>query len=708
MRSEAGFFRSGINVWKVAHADRAAVLIDGAAYFSAVRKALLHARRSVFILGWDVHSRMRLVGESGEPDDGYPAELAPFLSQLVTERPELNIYLLLWDFAILYAGEREWLPTLRLDWATPPGIHFRLDRAVPTGASQHQKLVVIDDSVAFSGGLDLTIRRWDTPDHLARNRLRIDPSGYRYPPFHDVQSVVDAEAARALAEIARARWRLATKEHPPAPHGGSDSWPQSIEPQFRDVRVGIARTCPAYGTQGECREIERQFLDSIDFAERAIYIENQFLTHRPFADRLAAALRSNPALEVVIMAPHGAESWIEAHTMRYGRIRFMRALEDAAVRDRVRILCPSIGSGRKCVYPMIHSKVLIVDDKLLRIGSANLNNRSMGTDAECDLTIEADRPDVAARIVAVRNELIAEHCRTTPAAFAGELRKRGSLIDAVEHFALANGCLQPIDDGEPAEVEYGRYLEAIADPERPIGYDSLVSTFGLRRRRRVQLTLVALGLSLFVVTALTLLWYLTPLSELADPRVIDAELSALRTSVWAPVIVIAAFLIASVVAFPINVLTIGTAAAFGPLLGGLYAGLGCMTSALAGFAVGRWLGASALRDVLGKRLNRVRERVVEQGILAIAAIRLVPVAPFTIVNLAAGAAEIRVHDFIFGTMLGLAPGIIIMSVLGDRAVDLFTRPTMENVLLFIAGVAAWIGAAAGAQYLVSKYWKRAV
>jgi uncharacterized membrane protein YdjX (TVP38/TMEM64 family) len=210
----------------------------------------------------------------------------------------------------------------------------------------------------------------------------------------------------------------------------------------------------------------------------------------------------------------------------------------------------------------------------------------------------------------------------------------------------------------------------------------------------------------FVVGALALLWTFTPLAELADPGEIRAQLSA-AGNVWGPLVVIAAFLVGSVIAFPINVLTIGTAAAFGPWLGALYAGAGCMVSALLAFAIGRGLGANALQDVLGDRLNRIRERVIEQGVVAVAAIRLVPIAPFTVVNLAAGAAELRLYDYLLGTLLGLAPGIAVMSFLGDRATEVFTQPTTANILLLVTGAVAWIGIAAGAQYLVSKYWKKA-
>jgi len=200
------FLRPGDNVWRIERAARAAVLVDGAAFFDAVRQSFLKARRSILIVGWDIDSRTRLVGESGKPADGYPSGFADFLGQLVATRSELHIDLLLWDYSLLYAGERELLPRLSLQWRTPERISLCLDDTVPFGCSQHQKIVVVDDAVAFSGGLDLTVRRWDTSRHDADNRNRVDPSGHPYRPFHVVQMMVDGEAAHALASLARWRW----------------------------------------------------------------------------------------------------------------------------------------------------------------------------------------------------------------------------------------------------------------------------------------------------------------------------------------------------------------------------------------------------------------------------------------------------------------------------------------------------------------------
>src|SRR3546814_13659846 len=106
---------------------------------------------------------------------------------------------------MLYALEREPLPAIRLDWATPAQISVCLDDVLPIGAAHHQKVVVVDDALAFCGGLDLTIRRWDTSDHALHNPERKDPRGESYRPFHDVQMMVDGEAALALGELVRER-----------------------------------------------------------------------------------------------------------------------------------------------------------------------------------------------------------------------------------------------------------------------------------------------------------------------------------------------------------------------------------------------------------------------------------------------------------------------------------------------------------------------
>jgi phospholipase D1/2 len=691
------------NVWRVAKANRFAVLIDGAALFGAVRQAAIKAQRSIVIMGWDIDSRTRLVGETGEATDGYPIELAAFLSALVEERSQLRVHLLLWDYSVLYATERELFPTLSLQWKTPPRVTFSLDDQVPPGASQHQKIIVIDDCLAFSGGLDLTIRRWDTPRHDVQNRWRVDPRGHPYRPFHDVQAMVDGEAAVALADIVKERWRRVTAQSLPSGTSDADPWPDSVKPDFTDVGVGIARTQPPMEGSAEVREVERLFLDSIDNAEKSIYIENQFFTSSLLADRIARRLREQRDLEVLLIGPQNYESWIEARTMRNGRLRFIRTFQEAGVADRVRLLYPHVEERGKATDTMMHAKVMIVDDRLLRVGSANLNNRSMGTDTECDLVIEAATEEERAQIASVCNRLLADHCGVSAADVAQCFASGTTLLEAATSLSGAGHSLRSIDDGEPDPEEFARYMESIADPERPIGHEALSSQEFTGRGFRVPFAnLAKLGAGLLVVLGLTAIWNLTPLADQLTPAAIEAALTSVAASPWAPLYVLAAFLGGGLVAFPVVLLIAGTAAAFGPILGFTYAAVGSLSSALLTYLIGAWLGRRPLQSLLGPRLSRIRNRICRSGLVAVAAVRLVPIAPFTLVNMVAGACRIPIVAYLAGTALGLLPGLLAMSALGHQIFRFIVDPNPADFALLIAAALLWLALIIAGQALAAR------
>lgn len=702
-RSGAGsLLCPGRNAWRVEQAHRAAVLIDGAAYFPAVREALKKARRSIFIVGWDIDSRCRLVGRDCEANDGLPLPFAEFLGALVRERPDLTVHVLLWDYSVVYALEREFSPTMALHWNTPRQVRLCLDDALPVGSSHHQKIIVVDDTLAFSGGLDLTIRRWDTPEHKLDNPDRVDPWGTPYRPFHDVQALVDGPAARALAELVRERWANASCDAPSGIEPAGDPWPDSVAPDFREVAVGISRTVPLGAGDAEVREVESLFLDSIGSAERTIYIENQFLTCTPIAERLAATLRARPRLEAVMVAPQNYTSWIETHTMRNGRIRFRRALEEAGVADRARLLYPEVREGERVTDTMIHSKVCIIDDRLLRIGSANLNNRSMGADTECDLTFEAREPAQREAILRIRDTLLGEHCGASAAEIAAALAQTGSLIRTAEETTRNGHRLRPIDDGEPDPEEFVATIEEIADPPRPLPAAIGGSQWRAWFAHVPLATLGKIALAVAALIALPLIWQYTPLAALADPETARRGLAATMDSGWTPLIVVTVYVVAGLVAFPVVVLIAVTAATFGPLPGLAYAAMGCLASAFVTYVIGASLGRDMLQALLGPRLDRIRRRIVDQGVLAVAIIRLVPVAPFTLVNLVAGASQIRLQDYLAGTILGMAPGLLVMSVLGHQIFQILTRPTFANIAIVGVAIVAWIAVSVGVQMLASR------
>ena len=732
-------FQPGLTVWKVERARRAAVLIDGAAFFAAVREAFLQARRTIFIVGWDIDSRTDLVGEQS-PADGFPTNLAAFLTELCKRRPELQIHLLLWDYSLVYAHEREPLPRLSLNWQMPPQVTFCLDSTVPFGSSQHQKLVVVDDALAFSGGLDLTIRRWDTSRHDPRDPRRVDPAGEPYRPFHDVQMMVDGEAARALAMLARARWCHANGGEPEVRPEGAP-WPESVEPDFTDVEVAVARTQPRYHREEEVREVEALFVDSIARAERTIYLENQFMTSGAVAAALARRLRERPELEVLMVAPRSHDSFVERRTMRNGRIRFWRTVK-AAGADRVRLVYPSIEQrGEKhgrSTYTMIHSKITVVDDGFLRVGSANLNNRSMGADTECDLAIEASTDRERAAITRLRDRLLGEHCGVSAEEVAAALAREGSLVRVADRLCGNGHCLAPIDDGQPDRTILARLAERVADPVRPLRLGRLAGRFlprlllhgsrtiGRRLAKREARNTesaradtspeqeegllgragVVVAGALALILLLTLAWQFTGLKELAQPDRIRGLLEGVEGEPWALGLVVGLFLLGGAVAFPVTILILATAAVFGPLWGMVYSTAGVVASAGLMFAAGARFGHDVPRRLLGKRWEKLRDRLQRRGLLAMVALRVVPVAPFSLVNLAAGAASIRFVDFALGTLIGMGPGIAAIALLGDRIAKVLADPSGVQIAVLVLCVAGWIGLSFGAQAVVSRLGER--
>ncbi|MCK0176986.1 phospholipase D-like domain-containing protein [Mycolicibacterium sp. F2034L] len=423
----------GQTCWRVEHADRYACVIDGADYFHHVKSAMLRAHRRIVLIGWDFDTRMLF--EPADKTTRGPNQLGMFLRWLVRVRRDLDVYLLRSNLRLVPALQGIWgqmTPVALLNWLSSERLHFAIDGAHPTGSVHHQKIVVIDDAVAFCGGIDLSLDRWDTPAHEERNRFRRN-AGRSYGPRHDVVVAVDGAAARTLGEQARDRWRTATGQALEPIEEGRDAWPRGLEPTLRDLDVGIARTLPELGPREEVREIEAMNLAAIASAREVIYLENQYLASRDIADALCARLHEDDGPQIVVVMPRSSESRLEQQAMDSARYRLLQKLWAADQYDRMGVYWPVAEAGTP-IY--VHSKVMVIDDGLLRVGSSNLNNRSMGFDSECDVIVEADRADdgVAIRtaVASIRNRLIAEHLGVPPDEFERVMGELGGYLEAIE------------------------------------------------------------------------------------------------------------------------------------------------------------------------------------------------------------------------------------------------------------------------------------
>jgi len=662
---ERSLLRPGYNCFAVARARRVALLVDAQPYFRAFYEAALKARRSITILAWDFNSQTRLHFDPVEPD-GPPALLGEFLNWLAHRRKRLRIRVLNWDYPMVFGADREFPPLYGFGWTPHRRVELRYDDTHPLGGCQHQKLAVIDDKVAFVGGIDLTVRRWDCPEHAPDDRRRV-AYGKPYPPFHDAMVAVDGDAARALAALARERWLIATGRalHPARTEG--DPWPDRLEPQLRDVEIGIARTAPARGETPAIKEVERLYIDMIRAARESIYIENQYFTSPLIAAALAERLSEPDGPEVVLVLRRLSHGWLEEATMHVLRTRLIARLREADRRGRFRVYSPHIpGLPEGCCLD-VHSKLMVVDDRLLRVGSANLCNRSMSIDSECDVLIES-RGDasVAHAIRAFRDGLLAEHLDVPARLLERTIAEEGSLVGAIERLRGEGRSLRELEP-VPAYPDKLVDMVAVADPDEPISINFLDGERATAVRpigdgpAWGQLAAIAIG-----VLALAAAWRFTPLAAFVAPERAMAWAYEFGSRPWAPFVVMAAYTPACFVMFPRPIITLVAVIAFGPYLGFFYSMAGIVFSAVVTYYVGRRMRRDTVRRLAGPHLDQMVEVLRRYGLLAMTLLRLVPLAPFFVEGLVAGAVRLKLSHLVIGTAIGLIPGTLATTIFGDQ------------------------------------------
>lgn len=676
--------------------------IDGSAYFAAFREAALRARHSLMLIGWDFDSRFRLLRE--EPEDGLPSALRPFLNALVARRPDLQVYVLNWDFAWLMALDREWASRMKMDWVTQERFQYRFDAAHPSGASHHQKIVVIDDRLAFVGGLDFTRGRWDSSDHAPGDKRREDPFGNVAQPYHDVQAMLQGNVAADLGELLRRRWKAATGETVERPPRSDHVlWPDSVDVDLHDVSVGVARTLPKHEGQDEVREIEVLLSDMIERAERWIYIENQYFTSAAISDALAARLGEKEGPEVVMVLPRETVGWLSQQTMDKLREHHIRRLRDADCHGRFRVYYPEVpGLGEECVN--VHSKVMVIDDELLTIGSANLNNRSFGLDSECNVAVEAAGDRSTRRGVAnLRDRLLAEHLDCTADMVADRLSRCGSLIETIEQLRSKDRSLRELQLRHAEDDDATVPIAQLADPEREVDADYLARTVlgdSVEPNMPAWRRLAGLVGMILLALALAAAWRWTPLGEWIDLQSALDRMSELSGQWFAPLAVIAIYTVGSLLMIPVTLMIVATGLAFGAWFGFGYALLGAVTSALIIYFIGHAVGHKAVQMLPENKVSRVSRFVGKKGLPAMIVLRIVPVAPFTVVNLVAGASHIRLRDYALGTLLGMVPGVLALVVLSDRIVAAVRSPgPLQLAILLGLAVLLAVGSWAAKRWL---------
>ncbi len=681
MEMTQSVYQEGRNFWKKGKAHRVTFIIDAQDYFAAFVEAVLKAERSVYITGWDIDSQLTLIRGEEVPD--FPVQLGEFLSYAVHKKPQLHVNILDWDFSVLYTFKREYLPAWKFAWKTGRRVHFHLDNYLPPGASHHQKIVVIDDRIAFAGGIDLTHVRWDTPEHLPDDPRRSDPWEERYPPSHDVQILVDGEPAAFLGELFRQRWRYATRKELPLPEAtASDPWPQMCIPDIHDIDVAISRTQGRYREKPEIREVESLWVDAIAAARRHIYIESPFFTSSKVAGAISKRLYEKDGPEIVVVTRKKSHGWLEESTMDAIRVHLVKRVKRVDADGRFGIYYTE-HPGRPDDLFEVHSKILIVDDTFLRIGSSNISNRSMGLDSECDLSLETWGHTEAKKACRnLRDRLLAEHLGSTPEKVGEIIEKTGSLIRAVEILGSPDRTMRPLDISPAVKnILSEPYL---VDPERPIDPDDFIERFiDKEDHHSGRKRLIIFAALMLTLIALAAAWKWSPLAGYLDIDAMSEWIGSLSNNRLMPLIVVALYVLGGLVVFPVTVMVAITAVLFPPLIALALSVAGAMMSASVVYWIGRIVGRDFVRRVAGKRINQLSRRLARQGLLAMTIIRFIPVAPFSVVNLVAGASHIRFRDYFIGTLIGMTPGFIAITLFTESLISFLFQPNILNVTILI-------------------------
>ena len=467
----------GRNCWRIERAEKARMIVDAADYYALLERLMADAKQRILLIGWDFDPRIAL--KPGKDGKGEP--LGDYLLRLAKEKPDRDIDILRWNFGALKQFAMPRILSMVARWKLTRSISFRLDSAHPVGCSHHQKVAVFDDHLAVCGGIDVGSRRWDTRDHKDGDPHRTAPDGKAYMPWHDSTMILAGPVGNALADLGNERWQRATKKPLRDLTGKGENWPDDLEPDFEGVDVAISRTRAEYGGYGEIREIEQLYLDMIAAAKHFIYFENQYFTCAKIAAAIAERLDEDDAPEFVMVMPETADGWLEQMAMDAARVQLVREIAKAKHGDRLKVYFPRTAKGDP-IY--VHAKTAVIDDRMIRVGSANMNNRSMGLDSECDVTIDAALPANAGAGPAIRRlreSLIAEHLDVDPAEVGSRFDATGSLIATIEALRGSGRSLELLDLTKPGPFDEFIAENELLDPTSPDDMFESLTERGLRK-----------------------------------------------------------------------------------------------------------------------------------------------------------------------------------------------------------------------------------
>lgn len=228
------------------------------------------------------------------------------------------------------------------------------------------------------------------------------------------------------------------------------------------------------------------------------------------------------------------------------------------------------------------------------------------------------------------------------------------------------------------------------------------SRFHTAAQQRARARWVLAAVLAVVLAAAGVLWRFTPLSQWADAERMAEWMDSLHAAWWAPLAVLGLYVLGGLIMLPITLLITATAVVFQPLQAAALSFIGVLANAAVTYAVGAHLVRDTLHAAFGHKVRRVSAAFADRGVIAVAAIRMVPIAPFSVVNIAAGSVALRQRDYLLGTALGIVPGILVLTLFGHQLRAILEHPSPSNLAMPAAVILGWIGLSLLLQRFVSR------
>lgn len=636
--------------------DSLSLHIGGVEYYGSLKKSLEQANTCILICGWTFSLSTVLDKEDTTVKD-----------VLFALPPSVEVKILIWDYPLIYTPDRDPFTALTLALENKSNISFQRFDFHPIMSSLHSKLVVIDNRLAYVGGFDIDHERLDGPYHLDDDPLRVNADGESYRPFRDYALRIQGDVSH-LSDYFYQLWNSQKKQK---------SFFANVEGQL-DLGtefLELARTVPAFKNQAKdfsSYKLQRQLIKN---AKKYIYIENQYLSHEGMVGLLCEKLASPHGPQVVIVVSYGKMPWLEKISMGSLLNESVKGLMEADRYGRLGLYCLKYRpTNDEDSFVKVHSKCMIIDGEYLKIGSSNFSKRSMEFDYEIDLFLHHSHQVKKFEKRIFKTLLSAPDC---------DFCEKSSLLETFEHYRKKYKKIYPLGqliDEVSSLVEYKEYLPL--DKYKMTFFEKVGQKF-INKESIQTLNLKAFLVLLFLIliAGLALFFPFDQVEKLVKDYVFTKQMSgtmSLALMLFVGYVALGAFF------FPLNLYILLCGAFFSPVYAFALSLCGALTAGLASYFIGAFFENVEYVENKIKSLRKLKRFLRKKSLSTIIFLRMVPIAPYSLVNFVCGKFRISLWRFVAGTLIGVAPGTFALIFMEKQLIEVFRSPSLENALYFLA------------------------